>query len=281
MGVTHEERGKLVELLVAVVPGFDDRLSIANKSGLKDVQIAGSPVDSWRHLIDEAIAQDRLESLFRVASRTSGLDWRLVTVAEGLEKGEIRLPSRSPGGVVFLAIVIVIAVLGVGLVQWCSSPEASTDPAAVASEPKTEPAVELTANPTSAPTSAAPTPAPVAPAVPVPLAPVAPAPAPAPRPPAVAAGSLTDGNGGCPGERGQVIGYVYAGADKPGDQGTEWTVPSAVNVRAEYPSFRNEYSSKTKVECVLYKGNLVMLVNGPIEVSGGAWWVPVVAGAVK
>jgi hypothetical protein len=73
----------------------------------------------------------------------------------------------------------------------------------------------------------------------------------------------------------EVIGYWYSGENAVGQQGDTVTIAQTVNVRAEYPSFRNEYSPRTPVQCVLFEGEQIKLSHPPILVAGDRYWIPV------
>jgi hypothetical protein len=73
----------------------------------------------------------------------------------------------------------------------------------------------------------------------------------------------------------QIIGYWYSGDDPAGVRGQTITIPKTVNVRTEYPSFRNDYSPRSPVQCVLFEGEQVKLSLDPILVSGDRYWIPI------
>lgn len=72
-----------------------------------------------------------------------------------------------------------------------------------------------------------------------------------------------------------LIGYWYSGDDPAGIQGQTITIAKTVNVRTEYPSFRNDYSPRSPVQCVLFEGEQVKLSLEPILVSGDRYWIPI------
>ena len=79
----------------------------------------------------------------------------------------------------------------------------------------------------------------------------------------------------CDANQDQVIGYWYSGENAAGQQGDLVTIAKTVNVRADYPSHRNDYSARTPVQCVLFEGEQVRLSKEPILVAGERYWIPV------
>lgn len=84
---------------------------------------------------------------------------------------------------------------------------------------------------------------------------------------------------GCRASDGSVVGYWYAGRARPGALGDTVRVPHSVHVRAQVPSRDNGWSARATVRCTLGRGDRVLLRREPIDVGGGHWWVPLVAGA--
>jgi hypothetical protein len=74
------------------------------------------------------------------------------------------------------------------------------------------------------------------------------------------------------------IGYWYAGEDNPGAVGQTITVEIGVNVRADYPDTHNDFDKRTKVRCILKRGDKVKLTSTPILVPGDRFWVPLYHG---
>jgi len=73
----------------------------------------------------------------------------------------------------------------------------------------------------------------------------------------------------------KIIGYWYSGDDPAGIRGQTITIAKTVNVRTEYPSYRNDYSPRSTVQCVLFEGEQVHLSQDPILVSGDRYWIPI------
>jgi hypothetical protein len=84
----------------------------------------------------------------------------------------------------------------------------------------------------------------------------------------------------CAAGAGGVIGYWYAGSERPGTQGTVVRLDRDTNVRAAYPSGRNGFGL-TDVRCVLLEGDEVVVSRDPIHVPADAWWVPLTLGDVR
>jgi hypothetical protein len=79
----------------------------------------------------------------------------------------------------------------------------------------------------------------------------------------------------CDPEHEDIIGYWYSGDDPAGARGETITIAKTVNVRTEYPSFRNDYSPRSPVQCVLFEGEQLHLSQDPILVSGDRYWIPI------
>ncbi len=71
-----------------------------------------------------------------------------------------------------------------------------------------------------------------------------------------------------------LVGYWYAGADRPGGAGDLVEVPHEINVRADYPDEHNRFNARAEVQCILQPGEMVRLSVDPIRVPGDAYWVP-------
>ena len=73
---------------------------------------------------------------------------------------------------------------------------------------------------------------------------------------------------------GEIIGYWYAGANKPEVMNGWTTIPHGMNVRLDYPERHNNYDAKATVSCVLFPNMEVPVLDDPILVAGGKYWVP-------
>jgi hypothetical protein len=80
---------------------------------------------------------------------------------------------------------------------------------------------------------------------------------------------------GCNGERGEILGYWYAGVESPG---AEYRLPTDARVRADYPRRANGHETRAREQCVLPRGTTVRPQNPPIHGDGDRWWVPFTAG---
>jgi hypothetical protein len=78
----------------------------------------------------------------------------------------------------------------------------------------------------------------------------------------------------CGGRAGEVVGYWYAGTTSPGKKGDRIRIPRDLNVRADYPDTHNRYNRRAEIRCTLGVGQTITLLADPIEVPGGAYWVP-------
>jgi type II secretory pathway pseudopilin PulG len=72
---------------------------------------------------------------------------------------------------------------------------------------------------------------------------------------------------------GEIIGYWYAGANPPEVMNGWTTIPHGMNVRLDYPERHNAYNAKAPVSCVLFPNMEVPVLDEPILVAGGKYWV--------
>lgn len=242
-----------------------------------DETLAGDDGMVWATVLAEARIQKRLRALAREASRQEPGDQNLQEVCRLLAASEPApvLPWLVGGGA-------ILALLAFGVGAWIGTrggPEPEPEPIVAAAAPVEAAPVE------AAPVEAAPVePAPVEPApveaAPVEAAPVEPAPAPptVPAPTASAPTVSATAASRCPGMPGQLIGYWYAGREAPGAKGQTITVPTAANVRADYPDRHNGYDARAPLRCGLRAGDRVRLSQDPVAVPGGVYWVPLYGG---
>ena len=73
---------------------------------------------------------------------------------------------------------------------------------------------------------------------------------------------------------GEIIGYWYAGANPPEVMNGWTTIPHGMNVRLDYPERHNNYNAKASVSCILFANMEVPVLDEPILVAGGKYWVP-------
>jgi hypothetical protein len=161
-----------------------------------------------------------------------------------------------------------------------SEPVAAAPPVApVAPAAAAQPVAPVAAAQPVAPVAAAPPVAPVAAAPsPPPAAVAAPATTPSSAPPTVpSGGGRRPIPAACQGPAGTPIGYWYAGKSSPGPVGSDIVLPTAVNIRVDYPHAENGYAMHGRVLCAVAAGTHQHLGGAPIDI-GGTWWVPVAGG---
>lgn len=73
---------------------------------------------------------------------------------------------------------------------------------------------------------------------------------------------------------GEIIGYWYAGAEKPAIQDGWTTISYGRNVRLDYPEEHNGYNARATVTCVLFDNMTVPVQDEPILVAGSKYWIP-------
>ncbi|MFZ5481946.1 MAG: effector-associated domain EAD1-containing protein [Myxococcota bacterium] len=251
-------------------PAAGDRARLAGRVGLAAPADTGDAVEAWRALIVAAEGAGKLRAIAAAARAEAPGDANLSEV-------ERILAPRGRKGVA-LALVVV-GIVGVGGVAFWAAPEPTEDVAATAAEP-TAYAAPSPAEPTAsvAPAPTAPT-ADVAPPPPTTAAPP-PAPPPTPSAPAEARSPKPEARSGCSAPSGTLVGYWYAGTDKPGELGQTITVRRGARVRADYPRAENGHRVDFPVRCALLAGMVVRLSRAPIETSGH-WWVPLSGGDVE
>jgi hypothetical protein len=81
----------------------------------------------------------------------------------------------------------------------------------------------------------------------------------------------------CRGPAGERVGYWYAGTTAPWAKGADIVLPSAVNIRADYPHDTNHFAKNGQVLCSVSAGTRQHLTEAPIPVAGH-FWVPVYGG---
>ena len=142
-------------------------------------------------------------------------------------------------------------------------------PASAASAPKTAATASSPAPPTAAaaPTAAAKVPPTAAATAGVP-----------PGAGSPEGSGLARHHGRCTTAEGGIVGYWYAGAESPGKLGEIITMRSWANVRADMPGPHNRYNARAEERCALIEGDRVRLTAEPIQIAGGAYWVPLRSG---
>lgn len=313
MEVAEQDRKTLAQLLAERVPSWALRQEIVSAAGITNTQLSGDAQAAWNDVVEEAARQGKLAALFRVAVRVSGGDPALAAALGGLDAGEIVVITGAPGGrrkELGLALVALLALGGLGWAMFSSGDDRPTDtvgstaevdlaraaahaPAAdadaaaaqtgaVAAVATDEAATDEAA--TDAATDAASADAAIADAdahadlhasAAADLAANTPAREAAPAPVELAL-SAAARPGPCAGREG----YAYMGTRKLAQQGEEWQVDGHLNLRSGYPHRENGWNSRTASQCVLPPGTKVRLLEAPIAVDGGAYWVKVSSAAI-
>jgi hypothetical protein len=65
--------------------------------------------------------------------------------------------------------------------------------------------------------------------------------------------------------------------DSPGTEGDTLTIAEWTNVREELPTYKNEWSTRTPVQCILRPGDKLTLSQEPSFVPRDSYWVAIVA----
>jgi len=99
--------------------------------------------------------------------------------------------------------------------------------------------------------------------------------------PSPAAGRSDEGGGSpnppltpCAELQAGVVGYWYAGTTSPGSAGDTIQIDSWINVRQDLPTYRNDWDTRSSVECVLRPGDVVTLHRDPEFVPRDSYWIP-------
>ena len=87
--------------------------------------------------------------------------------------------------------------------------------------------------------------------------------------------------GRCTTDEGGLVGYWYAGSEKPGEKGDIITVDRTAFVRADYPDSHNQYNARAAVRCSVLEGDKLLLQEAPVAVPGDAYWIPVYSGTIQ
>lgn len=248
MDLSSREAADLARFFARRFPDRGDVDDLARQAGVTlDDTLAGDHLAVWSSFIVEAQAQGRLRRLARAAAGSDAADENLQEVCALLSRGEGPPTAMMVG---LPAAVLAVLVLGIGA-WWTlrSGPEPVAPPPVPAAAEQTTP-------------------------TPPPLETVAPTPPPVTETPTLVTGR-------CGGQRGQVVGYWYAGRTPPGRAGQAITLRQGANVRADYPDVHNGYDARAPMVCSLVAGDRLTLSQDPIQVPGDAWWVPLVAGDLQ
>ena len=260
-------------------PGTQERVLLCLLVGLRAGRGQGDDLALWLEIVKEAYRRRRLLRLARAALQVRRDDENLQVLIRTLSaSGAPPWAARAVG----LALLIVLIVAGLKVVLRPSVEAPGPEPAVVeAAAPATAPPVEA---PEVPPVEAPAPPADEAPVVAPPLPPVeelAEVSAPKPKPTATSgfAGAQPPEkiDGRCGGQKGQPVGFWYAGDVKPGAKGEIYTVKAGANVRADYPRKANNFNARGALVCALISGDRVRISGEPVLV-GEDWWVPMVVG---
>ena len=308
-----KDQRAIVRLLSSALPSWAERSAVCSAAGIKDVQLTGDALAAWRHIVEEAQLQGRLDRLVIAAHKRTPDHPGLARVVARLEEsGELRV--SSPAGLyAFIGVVLVATVVGIVSSAEMLAPEVN--------------ARTGFGTPSSVPTSVAddevpPAPAPESLGKPAPDAPDAPAgpttnepslepqppkqpanddlrvesdppvintpsvPTPVEPPPVATSveGTATEKRASTPAPKANRAcrnqsGWVYLGDEKTVRSGATWTVDTYRNVREDLPSRENDWNVASPRVCVLGPGWQVEVTAEPVLISGGAWWLQVGAGA--
>lgn len=234
------------------VPSWDDRHAIATRAGLGDIHIQGEPSVVWTLLVDTANSRGQLVDLGRAATRHRPTDATLATMAAGLERGAVVVPSEGGPPLWAMGLMFLGAVGSFFVVkqQQLSMRTNARAPLAILI-------------PEATPT---PTPEPVVEPEKEELSPE--------EKKKADEKALLAGFGGteiCEGTEG----YVYMGKNLGVKKGGIWRAPKWLNVRAAPPSFDTNWKLHPEVRCVLPEGHVVRMIDAPVPVQGGAHWAHV------
>lgn len=301
-----KDQRAIVRLLSSALPSWAERSAVCSAAGIKDVQLTGDALAAWRHIVEEAQLQGRLDRLVIAAHKRSPDHPGLARVVARLEEsGELRV--SSPAGLyAFIGVVLVATVVGIVSSAEVLAPEVNARtgfgapssaptsvavdevPSASAPEPSGKPTRDTPAVPATTAASLEPPP-PMRPAdddVRVePDPPVTNAPS-VPTPPVSTSveGTATEKRASSPPPKANRAcrnqsGWVYLGPEKTVRSGATWTVDTYRNVRQDLPSRDNDWNVASPRVCVLGPGWQVEVTAEPVLISGGAWWLQVGAGA--
>ncbi len=264
MHLSHQELRSLARFLAKRFPP-PAAISPLARSARLDFDPTG-PDDAeadWFALLAAAHDQGRLEALVRAAATGCPEDDNMAEL-----EAIIAPPPSNMARFVALGAVVAMAataLLTAGVMAWVLSGDD-----AVAAQVSAEHAAPVTATQVE--------PAQVEPAQvePAQVEPVEPAPVSSPR---VQGTSDAELPGPCAPstDEEEVVGWWYAGERSPGAAGEAVSVPRTLNVRAEFPSFRNDYDARTAVKCILVEGTTLVLHAEPEKVPPGHYWVPLTA----
>lgn len=280
-------------------PEPEARARLGVKAGLDHAvgSDAPDPVRGWSRVLGEAVRRGRLRHLVLAAQASLPQDENLQELGALFRRRPDPLPVLALAGALAAVLVGVVAVGLVGalstggaealrsgsdsgqpladLVSTSSGAASGGSPAAAQSPPAAPsppaPGSQLVSDPSAAAAVDDATNAPeAAPEVPSAISP-------SPR----SAVQLANESGRCTAGPGELVGYWYAGRSAPARAGQRLVLDRSVNVRSDYPDAHNSYDARTPIRCVLRPGDVLVLSKAPVEVPGGAYWVPLVTGDLR
>ena len=262
------ERRELAEFFAKRFSDDSVRSMLARQAGIDAAAAEGDPTDAWADLITTAQNRRRLPNLAIVASKTDTTDQNLQAVCNLLGARARIVRNRVVTGLAAASIA-----LGFGIAGWSMGTQGSTQ--AIAEAPSPEPVTEAVAVVEADELEVIETPE----VAPEPEVPQGPAYTRSHTPPEERPTGPAWRNGRCTYDNdSDFIGYWYAGADSPGLKGEVVTVELGVNVRQDYPGTHNNFDKRSKVRCILKRGDKVKLTAAPILVPGDRFWVPLFHG---
>lgn len=262
------ERRELAEFFAKRFSDDSVRSLLARQAGIEAGEATADPTDAWADLITTAQNRRRLPNLAIVASKTDQTDQNLQAVCNLLGARARIVRNRVVTGLAAASIA-----LGFGVAGWTMGTQG--EPPTVAEAPTPEPIDELVA------VADTPEAEEVGPAEVVvePAVPQGPAYTRSHTPPEERPTGPAWRNGRCTYDKASdFIGYWYAGETSPGLKGEVVTVQLGVNVRQDYPGLHNDFNKRSKVRCILKRGDKVKLTAAPILVPGDRFWVPLFHG---
>ena len=284
-----KELHDLAQFFARRFPSSSQRASLLAAAKLA-TPAADASLEAWMQILQGAQQHPRqMRRLTRVARRVDPGDDNLQAICRLLEPPSNHLGNAAAivGGV---GSVVAVALLVVPLLR---SPTASAD-----AQTRPEPTTQTVLTTQEAPPPEAFTPPPVEPSAAIALMPSVPSAEPAAavdpvavavaaavaeepaQPPETAAApppvDMTVGR--CRGAEAELIGYWYAGAQRPGDTGDTITATVTTNVRADYPDVHNDFNARADRRCLLVAGDKLTLSADPIAVPGDRYWVPLYGG---
>jgi hypothetical protein len=269
---SENERRELAEFFAKRFSDDSVRSMLARQAGIKEDCSGSEAQAAWQDLITTAQNRRRLPNLAIVASKTDITDQNLQAVCNLLGARARITRNRILTGVAAASIA-----LGFGAVGWTLG--SSDQPVALAELSQPAPIVADAVVAAAPELVETPQPTPIVEAIAEEAVTPEPSFARGHTPPEDRMTGPAWRDGRCTYDKpGDFIGYWYAGADNPGAVGETITVSLGVNVRADYPDLHNNFDKRTKVRCILKRGDKVKLTAAPILVPGDRFWVPIYHG---